>query len=291
MNAVIFGADGQDGFYLSEICEQHGVKVTGFGRSNNNGCLKGDVSDNRFVREVISYFKPAYVFHLAAVSTTRHEALFENHAAISTGTINILEAAKQIHPDTRIFITGSGVQFVNSGKPIKESDPFDPSSAYAVSRIESALWARYFRGLGLKAFIGYFFHHESPLRTSGHLSQQIVEAAKMASKGQLDNLNIIDPTVRKEAGFAGDIMEGVWTLVNQDNVSEAVIGTGITYSIADWLEVCFQRFNLDWRQFVTINPDNKQAEYKTLVSNPETMFSLGWKPKTGFEQLIGMMIE
>jgi nucleoside-diphosphate-sugar epimerase len=109
MRALIFGANGQDGYYLNELCKQKGFEAIGVSRSGS--WIRGDVSSYEQVEKLIEKYVPTYVFHLAAISTTRHEALFENRATISTGTLNILEAAKRICPASRVFITGSGLQF------------------------------------------------------------------------------------------------------------------------------------------------------------------------------------
>ena len=145
MNAIIFGANGQDGFYLSGLLEQKGIKVIGVSRSGN--FLKTNIADFAEVAELIKSSAPDFVFHLAANSTTRHDAIFENHETISTGTFNILEAVRLHSPTTKVFISGSGLQFENKNLPIKESDPFEARDAYSVSRIQSVHAARYFRRL------------------------------------------------------------------------------------------------------------------------------------------------
>ena len=105
--------------------------------SRSGNSVKVDVADIQEVKVLIRNYKPDYVFHLAANSTTRHEALFENHAAISTGTLNILESVKNVNPSSKVFISGSGLQFKNEGNPIKETDPFEARDAYSVSRIHT----------------------------------------------------------------------------------------------------------------------------------------------------------
>lgn len=290
MNALIFGADGQDGYYLRKCCESRGISVLGVALSQTEDCLAGDVADFRFVDAFVQKVEPDYIFHLAAISTTRHEALFANHAAISTGTLNILEAVKRQRLGCRVFITGSGVQFVNTGQAISEKDPFAATSAYAVARIQSAYAARYYRQLGIKAYVGYLFHHESPLRKPDHLCKMIAETAKRIRQGSRERIKLGDISVRKEAAFAGDIVEGIFTLVNQDDVFEATIGSGLAYSIQDWIEVCFSKIGEDWRDFVDVASDGFMPEYHTLVSDPTTIRSLGWTPKVGFDALAEMML-
>ncbi|WP_315824121.1 GDP-mannose 4,6-dehydratase [Paraflavitalea speifideaquila] len=155
MTAIIFGANGQDGYYLSELLLKNNLQVIPVSRQGN--VVKTDVADFESVKSLIQQHKPDYVFHLAANSTTRHEALFENHTTIATGTLNILEAVKTIWPQAKVFISGSGLQFKNEGRPIKETDAFEARDAYSVSRIQSVYAARYYRTLGLKVYVGYFF--------------------------------------------------------------------------------------------------------------------------------------
>ncbi|HSC55377.1 MAG TPA: GDP-mannose 4,6-dehydratase [Phnomibacter sp.] len=289
MNAIIFGVNSQDGYYLKEYCHSLNLGVTGVSRSNGDW-VKGDVADLNFVANLVQTIRPDYVFHLAANSTTRHTALFENHQTISTGTFNILESVKLHAPKCRVFITGSGVQFENTGLPINEQTPFAANNAYAVSRIQSVYAARYYRELGIKAYVGYLFHHESPRRKAHHMSQFIASSIKKIAAGELETLSIGDVSVKKEWAYAKDIAEGIFTLTNQDQVFEATIGTGETYSIQDWVEECAAIAGLDWRNFLQTNEQSFNAEYSMLVSDPSTMRSIGWKPKTSFKELAQIMM-
>jgi len=282
---VIFGASGQDGVYLSQLLQADGHRVIGVSRSS-----EGDVANRSYVEARVREAKPDFIFHLAANSTTSHRTLFENHETISTGTLNLLEAVRQYAPECRVFITGSGVQFANCGLPISERTAFAPLSAYAVARIQSAYAARYFRTLGVKAYVGYLFHHESPLRKSAHLSKKISDFAKRIGQGGEERLTIGDISVRKEIVFAGDVVAGIWALVNQDEVFEATIGSGIAHSVEEWLRVCFARVGRDWREFVTVQNGGFVPEYAVLVSDPRTIFSLGWRPRVSIEALAAMMM-
>jgi GDPmannose 4,6-dehydratase len=237
----------------------------------------------------VKQYKPDYIFHLAANSTTRHDALFENHATISTGTFNILEAVKLFSPHTKVFLSGSGLQFKNTGYPIKETDPFEATSPYAVSRIQSVYAARYYRSKGIKVYVGYFFNHESPMRPERHMSKKIACLAQRVADGSNEKIEIGDISVKKEWAFAGDIVNGIYSLVNQDNIFEATIGSGIAYSIEDWLNECFSVIERDWKRHVIIQ-DNFKPEYKILVSDPSSIFSLGWIPVVSFSSLAKMMV-
>ena len=283
MNAIIIGAGGQDGYFLTELLRQSGIVVTGVDR--NTGL---DLRNQEQVAGLFESRQPDYIFHLAANSTTSLEAWKENHDTICTGTMNILNAAQKFSPSARIFISGSGLQFVNKGIPIKETDEFYPSSLYALSRIQSVYAARYYREKGLKVYVGYFFNHDSEMRNERHINKKIALAAKSIAAGSQDQLVIGDPFVEKEFGYAGDIVKAVWLLVNQDKVYEATIGTGESHSIAEWASECFERLGLNWKDYVISDP-NFTPEYKKLVSNPSTIFSLGWRPRITFSQLAEIM--
>jgi len=287
MNSLIFGAGGQDGFYLSALCETKGIEPIGISRSGN--WVRGDVSRQEQVEHLIKKYLPTYVFHLAANSTTQHHALFENHETISTGTLNILEAVRSHCPSAKVFITGTGVQFRNNEKPISEDQEFEAKSPYSVARIQSVYAARYYRTLGLAVYVGYLFHHESPLRQPRHVSQQIALAAKRIAGGSKEIVELGDISVEKEWTFAGDIAKGIFTLVEQNAVFEAVIGSGVAYSIKNWLEECFGIIGKEWRDHVRPR-EGFIPEYKRLLSNPQTMHSLGWVPSVELTELAAMMI-
>jgi GDPmannose 4,6-dehydratase len=259
------------------------------GVSPANSAVQGDVADYALVERIIGQNKPCFVVHLAAISTTRHDALFANHAAISTGSLNILEAVKRHSPATKVFITGSGVQFKNTGLPICETDEFDANSPYSVARIHTVYAGRYYRSLGIKAYVGYLFHHESPFRGPSHVSKMIADAVRRIAAGSDEKITIGDVSVKKEWTFAGDVVEGMLALLSQDKVFEATIGSGIGYTIENWLQTCFESIGKNWKDYVVLRQGFK-PEYSILVSNPRTINSLGWKPKVDFRQLAEMMI-
>jgi GDPmannose 4,6-dehydratase len=285
MKAIIWGANGQDGFYLSALLKQDDCEVIGINKDDVN---KVNIADYEQVCTLIKETQPDYIFHLAANSTTRHYAWKENHETISTGSLNILEAVKEFSPQTKIFLSGSGLQFENKGNPILEADPFLATSIYAVSRIHMVYAARYYRSLRLNVYIGYFFNHDSPLRSERHINKKIIETAKRIAAGSKEKLEIGDMSVMKEFGFAGDIVKGIWTLVQQDMITEAVIGTGEAHAIEEWINICFSDQGLDWKEHIVQN-EKFIPEYKVLVSNPALINSIGWKHETDINALAKMM--
>lgn len=287
MKAIIFGSNGQDGHYLHKLCISKNIEPIGVSRAG--GWVLGDVSNFEQVEQLIKEHSPSYVFHIAANSTTRHDALFENHETISTGTINVLEAVKRHCSGARVFITGSGVQFENTGVPISESDEFEANSAYSVARIQSVYAARYYRSLGVRAYVGYLFHHESPHRKPNHVSMMIAMAVQRIAQGSDEVIELGDIDVEKEWTFAGDVVKGIFTLVEQTKVFEATIGSGLPYSIKDWLDQCFGLIGKDWRKYVKLR-EGFTPEYPRLVSNPATMQALNWTPEVSLSELARMTI-
>jgi GDPmannose 4,6-dehydratase len=288
MKSIIFGANGQDGYYLAELLRS--INCTVIGISRNGNFLRTDITNYREVEDLIQKQQPEFVFHLAANSTTSHHALFENHATIATGTINILEAIKNVSPHTKAFISGSGLQFVNKGLPIKETDEFEARDAYSVSRIQSVFASRYYRLLGVKVYVGYLFNHDSPLRTNRHIAKKISDGAKKIAAGNEEMLEIGDIKVIKEWTFAGDVVKGIWVLVSQDEVFEANIGSGIGFSIEDWIKLCFGLIKKDWQKYI-VHKNEFKAEYRSLVSDSSLLNSLGWSPEISFEQLGRIMMQ
>ena len=284
--AIIFGAAGQDGYYLRNLLLEKGWKAAPFDARGR--AIPLDVADASAVDRWIRTCQPARIFHLAAHSTTSLEAGSDNFRAIALGAWNILSSAWRHVPRARVLVAGSGLQFRNRGRPISEHDAFDPSSPYAVARIAAVQVARYFRKVGLRAYVGYLFHHESPQRRPQQMSRRIAAAAA----GRLPGTLIIgDGRVRKEWAFAGDIVRGMWTLVSQTRVMEACIGSGKAYAIEDWVRACFSVHGGDWRGKVILGRGGFVPEYRTLVSQPRRVFSLGWRPRLSLNQLARLMVE
>ena len=288
MRAIIFGINGQDGYYLSHLLTASGYKVLGVSRSKGDW-ISGDVKDFSFVDQLIKTEKPDLIYHLAANSTTRHEVMFENHETISTGTLNILESVYRNRPSCKVFLSGSAMQFKNTGIRINENTSFEASSPYAVARIHSTFAARYYRTKGLRVYVGYFFNHESPLRTPKHVSRMITDAVQRIKNGSTEKIELGDLSVKKEWNYAGDFANAIYTLTAQEEIFETVIGCGIAYSIEDWLRVCFEHINKNWEDFVILKK-GYIPEYDLLVSDPSLLYSLGYQPKINFEQLALLML-
>ena len=285
--ALLFGANGQDGHYLTQYLETMNIQVVGVSRSGD--FLRTQLSAFEEVSALIKQIQPDYIIHLAANSTTRHDAMMENHETISTGTLHILEATRLHASHAKVFISGSGLQFQNNGTPIRETDPFEARDAYSVSRIQSVYAARYFRTLGVQAYVGYFFNHDSPRRSERHMAQKIAAAARRIANGSEETLVVGDASVVKEWTYAGDVVKAIWLLMNQTEVFEANLGSGLGYSIQDWIDRCFAIIGKDPSRHVQIDTSFK-AEYRSLISDASLIKQLGFNPTVGFDQLAKMMM-
>ena len=175
--AIIFGATGQDGFYLNQILNNHDIKT--YLTSRSKSPINGNIGDYNFVKELIKKIKPNYIFHFSATSSIKHEFLFENQQSICNGTINIIESVKKFSPFTKVFISGSAEQFKNENGPINEKTEFEANSSYSAQRIYSTIISRYYRKTyNLNIYTGYFFHHDSPFRKEIHLNKKIINFVK-----------------------------------------------------------------------------------------------------------------
>ncbi|MGL1932421.1 MAG: GDP-mannose 4,6-dehydratase [Desulfotalea sp.] len=288
MKAIIFGASGQDGILLSQKLVGQNVTVIGVSRSVGNWII-GDVSNTVYVKNIIKQEKPNYVFHLAANSTTRHDALFENFKTIELGSINILESVREYSPATKVFLSGSALQFKNTNTPINEETDFFCTSPYAVNRLQTTYLARYYRQkFNTKVYVGYLFNHDSSYRTDRHINMKIVNWFQTLNEKKYEKLSIGDLGAKKEFSFAGDIVSGIWALVKQNNIYEAVIGSGEGYSVGDWIEICAQKVGVDWRNHIEENPDYI-PDYKTLISDPRKINDIGWQTQVGIEAVADIM--
>jgi len=289
-SAVIFGANGQDGWYLKDLLLKRNIRVISVSR-NSSECLNGDVGDYSFVSSLIKTTQPKFIFHLAATSRVSHNFFRDNLNSITTGTFNVLESVFRFSPKSKVFLAGSAMQFENEGKPISEDSPRSNSTQYALCRNHMVEIVRYYREppFNLRIYVGYLFHHDSTLRSEGHLNQRIVKTLKRISLGSNEKLIIGDTSIRKEYNFAGDIVRAVWEIINQDIYFDLVVGSGKAYSIMDWIELCASNLNLNIEKILEYDPTFVKP-FDLLISNPEKLISTGWSPEIDIKDLCTMML-
>lgn len=280
MRAIVTGSNGQDGRYLQELLRFYNVEPVLI--PSDSGV---DLANRFVVQDLVDSTQPDFIFHLAAKSTTSQVFAAANHEIIAQGAFNLLDAALKFAPNCRVFIAGSAYQFKNTGEAIKETDPWDTMSVYCAARGYSKLLADAYRAQGLMTYFGYFFHHESPQRGSDHISQRIAKAARNG-----EPIEIGDPSVVKEWTHASDSMHAVWSLVQQDAIFEANIGTGIGHSIGEFAALCYQVNDLDAVNFIR-HVEGYVAPYRRMVCDPSRIFSTGWRPQYNLLELANMMMQ
>lgn len=261
--AIIFGAGGQDGYYLTKILEREGIKVLAF---SHKEC---DVGVQGYVCHQIAQHMPDYIFNLAAVSSTSHDALWQNHKAIVDGAVNILDAVKNYCPKAKVWLAGSILQLAQHGSWVREGQV--NGSAYAAQRNASVAYARYYRSIGIDVYVGYLSYHDSPRRGPNHLAKRIAMEAIQVSIGAKDVLVVKDALDEKEWNFAGDMMEAVWAQVNSTHY-EAVLGSGVTHTIQQYAKACLKAINPNdskprTRQVWTRDGPTKQCTTDQRFSN------------------------
>lgn len=279
MKAVVTGSEGQDAKYLVPLLEEEGYDVLQIPKVSRHGSLC-------FLPNVEGWMKdkPEFVFHLAASSSTDHGSAIDNCESIGDGTFNILESVFRHSHETKVFIAGSALQFVNNGTAIKETDPMSFDSHYACVRNYSTMLCRYYRTKGLKIWNGFLFGHDSPHRKPSYVSQKIAIAAATSSV-----IEVGDLSVEKEWTFAGNSVSAMWDLVNQNEVFEANICTGEYHSVSEWADACYSFRELDYRNYVKEKREF-QPQYKRMFGDSTRIRSTGWEPNVSLRSLACLMV-
>lgn len=290
MKALIFGAGGQDGTFITTYLQKLGWQVFGYGHKPGQLELSADVSNFEGIEQIIKNISPDYIFHLAAVSSTRHEFIVQNHKAIVSGTLAILEAVEKHTPNSKVFLASSGLVFKNDGRPITESDEFVIDTAYSLSRYQALQTARYFRGRGIKVYVGFLFNHESHLRSERSVARSIARGVVDVSQKREKVINIGSADVVKEWLWAGDVATAIVHFLNQDHIFEMCIGDGIGLSVGAYAEECCKAVGISSASCLIEAPEFK-AEYPFLVSDPSKLFSIGWLPSKDISELAKIMVE
>ena len=319
--ALITGVTGQDGSYLAEflLCkdyEVHGIirKSSSF----NTGRIEriyqdphqegarfrlhyGDLCDGTVLRRVLEGVRPDEVYNLGAQSHVK--VSFEEPEytvdVVAMGALRLLEAIRDFRErtaqDVRLYQAGSSEMF---GKvvesPQTEFTPFHPRSPYAAAKVY-AHWqtVNYREAYNLFACNGILFNHESPRRGETFVTRKITRAATRIKLGLQEKLYLGNLEARRDWGFAGDYVEAMWLMLQQDEPEDYVVATGKNYSVREFLSEVFSRLDMDWQEYVETDARYfRPAEVDELLGNPEkALKKLGWKPKVDFNGLVEMMIE
>jgi len=314
--ALITGITGQDGSYLAELLLDKGYEVTGIVRRSSSitrtridhivdahKALRleyGDLADSSSLRHVMTKAKPDEVYNLAAQSHVRISFDQPEYTADVTGlgVLRVLEAIRDYNSSTgakvRFYQASSSEMFGAAKPPQSEATPFHPRSPYAVAKV-AGFWqtVNYRESYNLHASNGILFNHESERRGENFVTRKITRAAGRIKVGMQKDLYMGNLEAKRDWGHARDYVEAMWLMMQQNEPDDYVVATGESYSVAQFLDEVFTRLNLDWHDFVKIDPRFfRPAEVDYLLGDPaKAKKKLGWKPKITFKELARIMTD
>jgi GDPmannose 4,6-dehydratase len=308
--ALITGITGQDGSYLAEFLLSKGYRVCGmvrrasvenFERINHIRhkieLFQGDLLDQYSLISVLQEVRPSEVYNLAAQSfvptSWNQPVLTSEFTAI--GVTRVLEAIRLVDPKIRFYQASSSEMYGRVREtPQSEMTPFYPRSPYGVAKVYGHyITVNYRESYNLFAVSGILFNHESPRRGLEFVTRKVTDGVAKIKLGQASELRLGNLDARRDWGFAGDYVEAMWLMLQQEEADDYVIATGETHTVQKLVEVAFNHAGLDWKKYVKLDPKFlRPAEVDLLIGDPsKAMKKLGWKPKVSFEQMIQMMVD
>jgi len=308
--ALITGITGQDGSYLAELLLAKGYRVVGIVRRSSTTPYEriahlvdsvelhsADLLDQTSLTDVVEAVRPDEIYNLAAqsfVQTSWAQPVLTGEFT-ALGVTRMLEAMRKAAPKARFYQASSSEQF---GKvvetPQRESTPFYPRSPYGVAKVYGHwITVNYRESFDLYAVSGILFNHESPRRGLEFVTRKISDGVARIKLGLQQELRLGNLDARRDWGFAGDYVEAMWRMLQQDTPDDYVIGTGETWSVRDFCEAAFSAAELDYRNHVVQDERFfRPAEVDLLVGDPtKARQQLGWEPSVRFQQLVQMMVE
>jgi len=310
--AFLTGITGQDGAYLAKLLLEKGYRVVGLvprratidrwrleylGIADQVEYKDGDLLDVSSLTRAIKACKPDEVYHLAAQSFvgSSWEQPILTAQVTGMGVLHVLEAIRETDPGIKMYQASSSELYGLIQEPMQsENTPFYPRSPYAVSKLFGYWMTKNYReSFQMHSCNGILFNHESPLRGLEFVTRKVTHAvARIAGRKQKE-LRLGNIQAKRDWGFAGDYVEAMWLMLQQDNPDDFVIATGKTATVEEMCKIAFDYVGLDYQDYVVIDPElYRPAEVDLLLGNPEkAKQQLGWTPKTNLEQLIHMMVE
>jgi len=313
--ALITGITGQDGLYLSELLLSKGYEVYGLIRGQNNPkfdlvrttvpgvkLVTGDLTDMSSLIRALEQAQPDEVYNLGAISFVAYSwdnALLTSEVT-GKGVLNLLEAIRlYAHDDVsrvRFYQASSSEMFGKVQEvPQRESTLLWPRSPYGVAKVFGHyMTINYRESYGMHASSGILFNHESPRRGPEFVTRKVSQAVARISLGLQDDITLGNLDAKRDWGFAGDYVEAMWRMLQQDEADDYVVATGETHSIRELLDVAFRRVGIeDWEPLVKQDPRfMRPAEVDLLIGDPgKARDQLGWRPQVAFEQLVTMMVD
>jgi GDPmannose 4,6-dehydratase len=310
--ALITGITGQDGSYLAELLLEKNYRVIGLKRRTSVICTERlddifghedfemryfELNDAGCMWRLLQEYKPDEIYNLAAQSHVRvsFEVPESTVDGIAMGTLRLLEAARHIVPDARIYQASSSEMFGdNPEHPQNEKTALMPASPYACAKVFAHNLVRNYReSYGMHVSSGILFNHESPRRGETFVTRKITLAAARIKLGIQEKLYLGYLDSKRDWGYAGDYVEMMWLMLQQDEPDDYVIATGRTHSVRAFLETVFEHAGLDIEKHVETDERLfRPHEVPLLLGDPtKAKEKLGWVPKVGFEELAKMMYE
>lgn len=317
--ALITGITGQDGSYLTELLLSKGYEVHGLIRRSSNfntarlehlyvdphnlnkARMKlhyADLSDASSLRKWVDLLLPDEIYNLAAQSHVAVSFEIPDYTAdvVGTGGLRLLEAVRSSSKADKIryYQAGSSEMFGSTPPPQSETSPFHPRSPYAAAKC-AAHWytVNYREAYGIYACNGILFNHESPRRGENFVTRKITRAVGRIKVGLQTKLFLGNLTAARDWGFAGDYVEAMWMMLQQDQPGDYVVATEESHTVQEFLEEAFGYVGLDWKDHVEIDKRYfRPAEVDSLKGDSSKARKvLGWRPKVGFKELVKMMVE
>ncbi len=308
--ALVTGITGQDGSYLAELLLAKGYEVIGMVRRTSTvnferikhiqdkvTLVTGDLLDEVSLIHLLREHRPQEVYNLAAqsfVQTSWAQPVFTGETT-ALGVTRMLDAVRIVDPDIRFYQASSSEMF---GKvvevPQKETTPFYPRSPYGVAKVYGHwITVNYRESYGMHATSGILFNHESPRRGLEFVTRKISNAVARIKLGIDEELRLGNLDSQRDWGFAGDYVEAMWLMLQQDQPDDFVVATGETHSVREFCELAFNHVGLDYKNFVVLDERfMRPAEVDLLVGDPSKAFEkLGWRPRTKFDELVRTMVD
>ena len=313
--AFLTGITGQDGSYLAEFLLNKGYEVHGLIRRSSSFNTEridhlyrdfhdtdtrlflhyGDLSVSGQLMDLLHSIQPDEIYHLGAQSHVRVSFDMPEYTGDVTGlgTLRILEAIRKTGIKTKFYQASSSEMFGAASPPQSENTIFQPRSPYAAAKVYAYYIVQNYRdAYGLFATNGILFNHESPRRGETFVTRKITRAATQIKLGLKNKLFLGNMEAKRDWGFAGDFVEAMWLMLQQDKPDDFVIATGETHSVREFTEKVFSRLDLDYNKYVSVDPRYfRPTEVDILLGDAsKAKKALGWKPKVTFDALIDMMI-
>ena len=311
-SALVTGIMGQDGAYLAQLLLDKGYKVYGFvarrstpsdwrlkylGIENDVELIEGDLTDLASLVRAMNAAKPDEVFNLGAqsfVGTSWQQPLLTAQST-GVGVTNVLEAIRLTGCGAKFYQASTSEMFGKIQEPMQsETTPFYPRSPYGVAKLYGHwMTVNYRESFDMFACSGILFNHESPLRGIEFVTRKVTDAVARIKLGMQSELRLGNIDAKRDWGFAGDYVEAMWLMLQQEKPDDYVVATGQTTTVRDMCNIAFKHVGLEYNEYVKIDPKfYRPAEVEVLLGNPaKAKKALGWEPKTSLEQLIHMMVD